>query len=369
MSPDAFKGTLSAAEAAAAISSGWRSARPDDTVDELPMSDGGPGFLESIEAASGGSLSRCTVRDPVGREVGGRVLTQAGTAYVESADACGLELLAISERHPMELSTAGVGDLLRAAATKGAGRVVVGLGGSATNDGGAGLLECLGVELRDSRDMPVGWGAKSLASLDHVIDRRRELEELPELVAATDVDNALLGPEGATAVYGRQKGADASERRMLERLVEKLAAVLGRDVEGTVGLERRAGAGAAGGLGYGLFVLGASHEPGFELVAGIVGLDERIGGADLVLTGEGHLDSQSKRGKVVAGVAAAAHRGAKPCVALAGRVSLSRREIAGMHLAGAYATATEARSVTAAASRPAHHLARLSEQIARDFRL
>lgn len=333
------------------------------------MSDGGPGFLEAIRGAAGGMLSSCRVRDPLGREVPARVLTQGETAYVESADACGLKLLRVSERRPKELSTIGVADLIRAAALSGPRRVVVGLGGSATNDGGAGLLDGLGLALLDKAGRPIGHGARQLAALDHVDDGRSRLGPPPELVAATDVDNVLLGPEGATAVYGRQKGADAREQRLLERLLAQLAAVVARDVGGAGGLERRPGSGAAGGLGYGLFVLGASHEPGFGLVADIVGLEARVAGADVVLTGEGHLDGQSPRGKVVAGVAAAARRAGKPCIALAGRVSLGPREIAAMHLAGTYATASRAGSAAAAQERPAHHLTELAEHVARDFRL
>jgi glycerate kinase len=297
VAPDSFGGTLTAVEAATAIADGWREVAPYDDLDLAPMSDGGPGFLDVVRAGIGGELVTVTVEDPLGRPVTAQLLVAGATAYVESAQACGLHLMAPDERNPRVATTRGVGQLLRAALDHPVAGVVVGLGGSGTNDGGRGMWEVLG-------------GGYPL-----------------ELVAATDVDNPLLGPNGASAVYGPQKGADRAMVLDLDDTLRGWADLVEREI-GQNGLRDRPGAGAAGGLGFALFALGAARRSGLELVAEAVGLAERVAAADLVVTGEGRFDSQSLRGKVPAGVARLAQEHGLPCVVIAGQAEVGRRDAA-----------------------------------------
>jgi glycerate kinase len=298
LAPDCFGGTLGAAEAAQALADGWREVRPGDELVLVPLSDGGPGFLDALP----GTRVTALVADPLGRPALAAFLLDGTTAYVESAQAAGLHLLDPAERDPGVTSTYGVGQLVTAAVDAGATRVVVGLGGSATNDGGAGFVEAVG-----------------------------EHPRAVELVAATDVDNPLLGPQGATAVFAPQKGATADQLPALEARLAQWADVL----EERLGVRARdlPGAGAAGGLGFALLALGARRVAGVDVVAEAVGLDAAVAAADLVVTGEGRLDGSSLRGKVVSGVAARALAHGVPCVAVAGEVLLGRREAAAGGLA------------------------------------
>jgi glycerate kinase len=312
VAPDSFGETLSAVEAAAAIAGGWRSVASGDDLDLLPMSDGGPGFVAVLAASLPGRLVRVEVEDPLRRPVAADFLVAGDTAYVESAQACGLHLLAPAERDPSRTTTRGAGQLLKAAIGEpGVRRIVVGLGGSGTNDGGQGAWEVLG-------DSPLARGV--------------------DLVAATDVDNPLLGPNGASAVFGPQKGAD---RAMVLDLDDRLRA-WADEVEsrlGLAGLRDRPGAGAAGGLGFALYAWGAERQRGFDVVAAAAGLPARIAAADLVVTGEGAFDPQSLRGKVPAGVAAGAQEAGVPCVVVAGRVEVGRRDAAAAGVEASYAVA------------------------------
>jgi glycerate kinase len=300
VAPDSFGGTLSAEEAAEAIAAAWPA--PHETH-RVPLSDGGPGFLDALP----GTRVTALVQDPLGRPVLAAFLLDGTTAYVEAAQAAGLHLLDPEERDPTRTSTAGVGELVRAALDAGATRVVVGLGGTATNDGGRGFVEALG-------DL--------------------EATGRPELVAATDVDNPLLGPDGATRVFGPQKGATGVQ---VEELELRLTAWADELEARTRPARDLAGAGAAGGLGFALLALGGGRVAGFDVVAAAVGLEELIRGADLVITGEGRLDGQSVRGKVVAGVSRLAAEHGVPCVAVAGEVLLGRREAGAAGLAATYA--------------------------------
>lgn len=306
LAPDSFAGTLTARQAAAALAAGWRSERPGDDLLLQPLSDGGPGFLEPLP----GQRVTALVQDPLGRPTLATFVLDGTTAYVEAALAAGLALLDPQDRDPGVATTYGVGQLVQAAAEAGASRVVVGLGGTATNDGGAGLLAALGLLT------PAGWSGRGVSV---------------ELVAATDVDSPLLGEHGATRVFAPQKGATAQQ-------VEELEAAMARwadGIEAHLGVRVRdlPGAGAAGGLGFALLALGATRLPGLDVVAEAVGLDGLIASADLVVTGEGRLDGSSTRGKVVAGVAVRALEHGVPCVAVAGEVLLGRREAAAAGLA------------------------------------
>jgi glycerate kinase len=302
IAPDCFGGSLTAREAADAIAAGWRRSAPGDQLDLAPLSDGGPGFLDALDRVGGRTTSVATT-DPLGRAIEAAVLQIGDTAYIESAQACGLHLLARHERDPERTSTAGVAALVSAAVRGGAVRIVVGLGGSGTNDGGRGFLEALDPDV-----------AERCAALD--------------LVAATDVDNPLLGLTGASAIFGPQKGADASAVQRLDFALETYARSLDLVGVDAMQLAAQPGAGAAGGLGFALFTLGARRVAGFEVVRDALGLGDRVESADLVLTGEGRYDSESLRGKVPGGVAALAAEFAVPCVVLAGQVAVGRREAA-----------------------------------------
>lgn len=341
VAPDAFAGTLSAGQAAEAIAAGWRERAPGDDCALVPLSDGGPGFVDVMYAALGGRLLPVTVADPLGRPVEAAVLLAADTAYVESAQACGLHRLTAAERDPRRTTTYGVGQLIAAALDAGAGRIVVGLGGSGTNDGGRGMLGALGVD----GERP------DLGALN---PRLRDVD----LVAATDVDNPLLGLHGASAVFGPQKGASPADIAVLDAELADWSQRVAPE------LATAPGAGAAGGLGFALLAAGARRVPGIATVLDVVGLPARVAAAELVITGEGSFDWQSLRGKVVSGVAAAAAEAALPCLVLAGQVSVGRREMTAAGIEAAYAVADSAGSVDAALARPAEELRRLAARVA-----
>ena len=365
IAPDGFGGTLSPAQAADAIAEGWRSAAPGDELDLAPLSDGGPGLLGVLAAAlPGAQLHPVEVEDPLARPVAAGVLLDGGTAYVESAAACGLHLLAPGELDPTRTTTYGVGQLVRTALDLGASRIVVGLGGSATNDGGAGLLAALGVQRTDAAGerLPPGCGAlRDVAQLHGSPDPRLAAVEL---VAATDVDSPLLGLLGASAVFGPQKGASREDVALLDGALTRWADVL--EAHLAVSVRDRPGAGAAGGLGAALLALGARREPGIALVQRLVGLADRLARADLVLTGEGTFDFSSLSGKVVSGVAASAVAAAVPCLVLAAVVRVGRREAAAAGVEAAYSV-SETVGVERSLARPAEELAALAARVARQW--
>ena len=365
IAPDGFAGTLSAAQAATAVAAGWRSAAPGDELDLAPLSDGGPGFVDVLAASLPAAERRTlVVDDPLARPVGAAFLLAASTAYVESAQACGLHLLAEDERDPLRTTTYGVGQLVAAALDAGARCVVVGLGGSATNDGGAGLLAALGVGPVDAAGDRLGWGGGALRDVDRLVGRPDPRLVDARLVAATDVDAPLLGLHGASAVFGPQKGASREDVALLDGALTRWADVLERDLG--VAVRDLPGAGAAGGLGAALLGLGAVREPGIALVQGAVRLAERVAAADLVVTGEGTYDFSSLRGKVVSGVAALAAEHAVPCVVVAGQVSVGRRESAAAGVEAEHALADLVGTAEALA-RPAEHLAALAARVARQW--
>jgi len=362
LAPDGFGGTLSPAAAAEALAAGWRRGAPADELDLAPLSDGGPGFLEVLSAALPDAATRTLeVEDPLARPVTASVLLDGSTAYLESAQACGLHLLAAHERDPRVTTTFGVGQLLRAALDAGARRVVVGLGGSATNDGGAGLLAALGVRRTDAAGEQLAPGGAALRELDRLSGVPEPRLADVELVAATDVDSPLLGLRGASATFGPQKGASREDVALLDGALARWADVL----EAHLGTPVRdlPGAGAAGGLGAALFALGARREPGIALVQSAVGLAARVARADLVVTGEGAFDVSSLTGKVVSGVAALAAEHAVPCVVLAGQVQLGRREAAAAGVEQAWSL-VEAVGAERALGEPASALAELAARVA-----
>lgn len=366
VAPDSFGGTMTARQAAEAVAAGWRRAAPDDEIVLRPLSDGGPGFLDVLNTALGGDFVKVAIPDPLGRDTTGSVLRVGDDAYVESADATGLHHLAKDERDPKRTTSYGVGLLLSAAIESGARRVVVGLGGSATNDGGAGMLGALGAVALDVGGSALPYGGAALAQCDR-------LEGVPalrgvELVIASDVDSPLTGLHGASAVFGPQKGATREDVLLLDAALARWAEVLERDLPGCPpGIAELPGAGAAGGLGAALLALGARREPGIALVRSLIGLDAALDAADLVVTGEGSFDFQSLRGKVAAGVAAGAAERALPCLVMAGQVSVGRREAAAAGVEAAYAVADELGSADAAIAAGAAGLERVAERVAREW--
>ena len=322
VAPDKFRGTLTAQQAAEAIASGWRRARPRDLLDLAPMADGGEGTMDAVVGALRGEVFRRTVTGPLGDDVeaayGIADATAGRVAIVEMATASGSHLLNPTRRDPRRATTRGTGELIGAALDHSPTQLIVGLGGSATNDGGAGMAQALGVRLLDEHGVEIGSGGAALTSLARVdataIDARLHTVTC---VAATDVDNPLTGWNGASAVYGPQKGATPDDVAFLDRALDHFAAMVYRDLG--VDLRDEPGAGAAGGLGFGLMAfLGAHVRPGVDVVAEALDLSSLLAMADLAITGEGRLDEQSMRGKVPAGVLRLALEHAVPVVILCG---------------------------------------------------
>lgn len=366
IAPDKFAGTLTAVEAARAIADGWRSVEPDIETDLVPLSDGGPGFVDVLHAALGGETHTVEASGPLGEAVSATYLLVGDTAYVESAQACGLHLVPPDRRDPARATTYGVGTLVAAAVARGARTVVVGLGGSATNDGGAGMLAALGATLPGGDADTLRRGGGALADTAGPVGLAAARERLTgvRLVAATDVDNPLLGPSGASAVFGPQKGADLALVRRLDAALAAFSAAT--DPDGA--LRDRPGAGAAGGLGYGLLLLGGTVESGVARVLAAVRLDDLVARARLVVTGEGSFDAQSLRGKLPHGVARTATRHGVPCVVLAGQVAVGRREAAAAGISETHALVESAGSVEAALARPTEELRGLAAAVARRWR-
>ncbi|MFE9204772.1 glycerate kinase [Micromonospora sp. NPDC007230] len=370
--PDKFAGTLPAQEVAAAVAEGWRTMAPGDELLLRPLADGGPGFVAVLAEALGGRRLPVPTVDPLGRPAAGEILlTDDGTAYLESAQACGLHLLSAAERDPKATTSYGLGLLVAAAVEAGARTLVIGLGGSATNDGGAGMLIPLGVTALDEAGRALPYGGAALAAVA-ALDGAPRVRGAT-LIAATDVDNPLLGLHGASNVYGPQKGATREDVLLLDGALERWAEVLERELpDCPPGFAARPGAGTAGGLGAAVLALGGRCESGIGLVSRAIGLDAALDAADLVITGEGSFDHQSLRGKVVAGVAGAARDRGVPCVVLAGRVSTGRREAAAAGVTEAYSLVEhfggeERGGAAAALDRPAEGLRALGARLARQW--
>lgn len=308
---DKFKGSLTAGEAAEAIRAGL----PEGAeADMCPIADGGEGFAETMREALGGRWVEMESLDPLGRAISARYVMADGVAVMEMAESSGFQRVRAEERDPLRSDTRGTGLMLRhAAMVSGAERILIGIGGSATNDGGSGMAAALGVRFVDGDGEELEVFPRDLQHLRRIDGGRRV--SLPPLEVACDVDNPLFGDRGATAVYGLQKGVREGSRfeAMLARLVE---------VAGAAEVADLPGAGAAGGLGFGLvYFAGGKLRGGFEIVADAVGLAERVAAADVVITGEGSLDAQSLCGKGPAGIAAMARKAGKRVVALAGRIT------------------------------------------------
>ncbi len=319
IAPQSFKGSADAVAVAGAIARGVRAAWPDAERVEVPLADGGEGTVRALVSATGGELRRARVHDPLSRQIDAEwgMLGDRVTAVVEMAAASGLPLLRDAERDPRRTTTRGTGELILAAAMTGAHRIVVGIGGSATNDGGAGMARAFGYRFIDRSGDDLPEGGSALARLWRIEGQTDPRLIRPSIEVACDVRNPLLGPEGASAVYGPQKGATPEVVRELDAALTHYADV----VERFVGRPVRdvPGAGAAGGLGAGLIAfLDARLVSGARLVLDVVGFTKRVAGAALVVTGEGRIDGQSAYGKLTHAVTLAARSAGVPVVAIAG---------------------------------------------------
>ena len=350
IAPDCFGDSLSAVEAADSIAAGWQRARPGDKLTRAPQSDGGPGFVDVI-AGRLGERRTARVSGPLDADVDAVWVFDGTTAYIESAQACGLALLdgPPTPQTALAAHTGGVGQLIAAALEAGARRIVVGLGGSATTDGGRGMVEVLGAHARSTT------GSSLSTARERLID--------VELIAATDVEHPLLGPMGAARVFGPQKGADEHTVTLLEDRLTDWATEL--DAAGCV--SDLPGAGAAGGLGAALLALGARRESGAAVIAEHTRLADDLADADLVITGEGRFDDQSLHGKVISALAAGAAGRATPVLVLAGQLALDATALRGAGVTAAFSLAEHAGSVQRAIDDAANQLMGLAERTAREW--
>ncbi|MET8610166.1 glycerate kinase [Streptomyces misionensis] len=365
---DKFKGSLTAVQVAERVTAGLRRVVPDLPVEALPVADGGDGTVAAAVAA-GFERREVRVAGPLGESVTAAFALRDGTAVVEMAEASGLQRLPAGVFAPLTASTYGSGELLRAALDAGARTIVFGVGGSATTDGGAGMLAALGARFLDGDGAPVPPGGGGLAGL-----ARADLSGLDprlssvELVLASDVDNPLTGSKGAPAVYGPQKGASPAQVRALDAALGHYAKVLEAEVGARAATYAAApGAGAAGGIGYGALLLGARFRPGIEVMLDVLGFAPALERASLVITGEGSLDEQTLHGKAPAGVAAAARAAGKEVVAVCGRLALSEPLLRGAGIGRAYPLTSVEPDVARCVADAGPMLERVASRIAEDF--
>ncbi|MFE5594862.1 glycerate kinase [Streptomyces sp. NPDC056549] len=365
---DKFKGSLTAVQVAERVTAGLRRVVPELTVETLPVADGGDGTVAAAVAA-GFERREVRVTGPLGEPVTAAYALRGTTAVVEMAEASGLQLLPPGVFAPLTATTYGSGELLRAALDAGATTLVFGVGGSATTDGGSGMLAALGARFLDAAGEPVGPGGAPLADL-----ATADLSGLDprfasvDLILASDVDNPLTGPKGAPAVYGPQKGATPDDVRTLDAALAHFATVLEKAVGPRAAEAAVApGAGGAGGIGYGALILGASFRPGIELMLEVLGFAPALERATLVITGEGSLDEQTLHGKAPAGVAAAARAAGKEVVAVCGRLALPPEALGTAGIRRAYALADLEPDPAKSMANAGPLLEEAASNLARDF--
>lgn len=369
VAPDKFRGSLSAAQAAHAIARGVLAAAPTARIDEIPMADGGEGTVDALVAASGGTRHEVEVTGPLGapQRAAFGILGDGKTAVIEMAAASGLALIPGPARNPWLTSSRGTGELLLAAIDAGARSIIMGIGGSATNDGGAGFAQALGYRLLDAsgRDLSPGGGA--LGDLDRIDASGRDSRlDGVTVEVACDVDNPLCGPNGASAVYGPQKGAGPSMAASLDRHLDRLAEVIERDLG--LAVRETPGAGAAGGLGAGLVAFaGGRLERGIALVIRALNLAERLRGADLCITGEGAIDASSAFGKTAVGVARLAREIGCPTLALAGAIGPGAEAVLAEGISAMFSLCDRPMPLHDALSHAEELLERAAEQAMRCF--
>jgi glycerate kinase len=369
IAPDKFKGSLSAVEASRAIARGAMRACPSAALDEIPMADGGEGTVEALVTATRGTFRVVQAAGPLGHPLDARFgLSGDGrTAFIEMAAASGLVLVPDARRNPTLTTTRGTGDLIRAALDLDVERIVLGIGGSATNDGGSGMAQAIGFRLLDAdgQELPPGGGSLDRLDCIDASDRDPRLDRV-ELAVACDVTNPLCGPNGASAVYGPQKGADPSMVQQLDRNLAHLAEVIARDLGCSVA--ELPGAGAAGGLGAGLVAFaGGTLRRGVELIAQTVGLADRLKAADLCLTAEGSLDAQTAHGKTIAGVARSAAEYGCPVLAIAGGIQPGAEVLLDRGVSAYFSLCDRPMSLDDALAHASSLLERAAEQAVRAF--
>jgi len=359
--PDKFKGTLTAHAAASAIAAGWRKARPGDQVTTLPMSDGGDGFGAVLGELAGARRQHTRTVDAAHRPLHGLWWQDrsAKTAIIDSAGIIGVAMLPAGKFHPFQLDSFGLGKVMRAAAKTGATSGIVGIGGSATNDGGFGLARALAWRFfnKNWEELKEWWRL-------HELDRVRPPRPLPwKLTVAVDVANPLLGPKGCSRIYGPQKGLRPQDFKLAEKCLSRLAAVLKK--QHGIDCAEDAGTGAAGGLGFGLMAFaGARMESGFDIFARCARLDDRIGESDVVITGEGRMDHQTYMGKGVGQIAQRCRKLGVPCLALAGVILEPARA---RRLFAQTRSLTEITNLERAQSEAGPHLCELAREMAKRF--
>lgn len=323
IAPDSFKGSLTAVEVSDAIGQGVREIFPEAEIVKIPMADGGDGTVQCLVNATGGEILRKKVTGPLGDEVLASygILGDKKTAVIEMAEASGLTLVPENKRNPLITTTYGTGQLIKAGLDRGCRKMIIGIGGSATNDGGAGMVQALGVKLLDKDEEEIGFGGGELKNITRVdINYMDERLSNTKVLVASDVSNPLCGPKGATKVYGPQKGATPEVIKELDESLAYFAEIIKRDLNKDV--KDIPGAGAAGGLGASLMAfLDAELRPGIDIVIEIVKLEQAIKDADLVITGEGKIDSQTIYGKAPIGVAKIAKKYNIPVIAVAAIIS------------------------------------------------
>jgi glycerate kinase len=371
IAPDSYKESLTALEVATEIEAGFREVFPDAEYVKLPMADGGEGTVAAMVDATGGRLVEVEVTGPLGEQVKACYgLTGDGkTAIIEMAAASGLALVAPNFRNPLKTTTYGTGEMIKAALDAGISHLIIGIGGSATNDGGAGMLQALGVRLQNNEGREIGFGGGELANLDRIdisgIDPRLALCRIE---AACDVNNPLTGSKGASAVFGPQKGATPEMVAHLDANLSHYAGLISRDLN--VHVVSVPGAGAAGGMGAALLAFfGAELRPGIEIVMEAVGLEDTVKDADLVITGEGRIDSQTIHGKTPIGVARMAKRYGKPVIGIAGCLASDASVVHGHGIDAVFSVLSKASTLDEALASAAVNVRTASRNIAAILKL
>jgi len=340
--PNSFKESLSAIEVCDCVERGLKKADSKFKIEKIPLADGGEGTVNALVLATNGRSLKCKVRDPLGKTIWVRygILGDGKTAIVEMAAASGLALVPMDKRNPLVTTSYGTGEIIGNALNRGCGKIIVGIGGSATVDGGAGMAQALGVRLLDGKGREIGFGGGEIEKVKKIdlkfMDKRIAKTEF---IIASDVGNPLLGPKGAARVYGPQKGATPEMVERLERGLSSFARVIRKEL--SISVENLPGSGAAGGLGAGLYAfLGAKMESGVGLVMRIAGLEQRIKKANLVITGEGKLDRQTLYGKAVMGVVKMARKYGVPVICIAGSIMPEAKDLYRLGVKGLFSITT-----------------------------
>ncbi len=369
IAPDSFKECLTATEVAQCISRGVRKVAPTADIRMIPIADGGEGTVESLVLATGGSTFTVPVVDPLMRPITAKVgiLGDGETAVIEMAAASGLSLVEPQKRNPLKTSSYGTGLLIKTVMERGYKKVILGIGGSATNDGGAGMAQALGIKLLNDGGNEIGPGGENLHNLARIdISKAHSMLSGTEIIVACDVINPLCGAQGASVVYGPQKGADMQMVQLLDDGLRHFANVIKKDLN--LDVADVPGAGAAGGLGAGLLAFtNAKLKPGFDILSEIIGLEEAIATCDLVFTAEGKIDFQTQFGKTPCGVGRLALKHKKPAVALAGTVEAGTDELHVLGITAIFSISDGPTTLEESIKNAAELLERKTEQVIRLF--